>query len=432
MAIYSTESVHISLLLVILLVNLFLVPITADVSAAGLAAAEVLSAERRMSDKWFGSLTTLTLYDDFSDPANVARFEAVWDELKALFTLYHEAVKLEPGSDVSRINALACGESIEIGLPAAAVLEQALHIYESTDGRFDPTVHVMVDLWGFTPRFRSNAYTPAMPYDRELVDGRLPNPQPEMVEALLPLVGLDHFTIEMTESGARVTKCMPGVQIDGVTVEAGMDLGGAAKGHVLNEGLAILRGHGYEYGMLSLGGSSVGVLQRPGDESDYRVNVGGLVDRLPSATHSSVSLMAKDTTISTSNDQLRRRVADDIIYAHIIDPFTGWPMHTYAGIGPDERAGIFSATVVGKDGTVGDGLATAFCLMKPAEAIEWINEIGADFSVTLLAGKDGADRVEVITNERSMTILDARYEIASEMDSSGAIRYTGDLFQPEP
>lgn len=64
-------------------------------------------------------------------------------------------------------------------------------MYEKTNGLYDPSVYPLIDLWGFSPRFNSSSYTPVMPYDRLFVAGKLPLPDQEMIEALLPLVGLD-------------------------------------------------------------------------------------------------------------------------------------------------------------------------------------------------------------------------------------------------
>jgi len=54
--------------------------------------------------------------------------------------------------------------------------------------------------WGFSPRFNQNTYQPSMPYDRVYSNGHLPLPDPEHIDALLPLIGLSGIEMYLKDS----------------------------------------------------------------------------------------------------------------------------------------------------------------------------------------------------------------------------------------
>ena len=99
------------------------------------------------------------------------------------------------GSEIYTLNAQG---SADVSQETADLISAALTLSKATGGAFDPTVAPLVTLWGITTD------SPRVPQQTE-------------IDALLPLVGTEHVTLE----GTRVT----------LDEGCAMDLGGIAKGY---------------------------------------------------------------------------------------------------------------------------------------------------------------------------------------------------------
>ncbi|MGM0652529.1 MAG: FAD:protein FMN transferase, partial [Bacillota bacterium] len=72
--------------------------------------------------------------------------EAVFAEIERLEQLFSRGYE---ASDVSKVNAAAGLNPVEVSPEALYVIEQAVEFAELTEGSFDPTIAPLVDLWGF-------------------------------------------------------------------------------------------------------------------------------------------------------------------------------------------------------------------------------------------------------------------------------------------
>ena len=79
-----------------------------------------------------------------------------------------------------------------------------------------------------------------------------------------------------------------------------------------------------------------------------------------------------------------------------------------------------------------DALTTALCLMDLPDLLDFINGGADGREVMLVCYRDGCDRYEVVTNlaPSRVELLDPAYVLASRIDSSGEVVYTGTLFDP--
>ena len=95
-----------------------------------------------------------------------------------------------------------------------------------------------------------------------------------------------------------------------------------------------------------------------------------------------------------------------------------------------EQKGAASITLLSANAARSDALTTALCLMGPAGAIEYINTHLREQSVAFVLYRADTDVYEVVTNvpQEELTLLDAAYTLASEVDSEGRIVYTGTMF----
>ena len=394
------------------------------------AAAESLSGKSKVTTAYFGTVCSLVVFDDFSQPAAEQRFQAVWRELKALLAEIESAVSVSiESSDIARFNALSCGESVEIATHTANILQIAKRAWADTGGLYDPCVFPLVDLWGFSPRFGELGAA-------EPLSESYP-PEESYIRAFAELA--DFSGVRLSGGGEepwRLEKAIPAVTVNGQTYEAQLDLGGIAKGYAADACTALMRERGYEYGYFSCGGSSLSLLSgREGEEREFLLGM-KKPRGLEGGDISYITVPAARCGLSTSGDYDHCRLADGVRYCHIIDPAGGWPANTPAADGA--QRGVATATVIGEDAAYTDCLSTALCLMGPKDALAFINEKLGGYRVALVFYDSREAYCEVVTNlpAGSFTIDDDAYRLAGQADEQGQLRYTGtifaDLFTDEP
>lgn len=132
------------------------------------------------------------------------------------------------GSEIYTLNAQG---SADVSQETADLISAALTLSQATGGAFDPTVAPLVTLWGITTD------SPRVPQQTE-------------IDALLPLVGTEHVTLE----GTRVT----------LDEGCAMDLGGIAKGYASDRLADIFAQYGVDSALVSLGATCTPGEQSPG------------------------------------------------------------------------------------------------------------------------------------------------------------------------
>lgn len=391
----------------------------------------------RQTTDYFGTVSALFLYVDASDPNGLDRFLDTWAAVKEILARIEADVSLSvPDSDIARFNQLSYGQQIAVSNHTATILRTAKDVYENTGGLFDPTIFPLVDLWGFSPRFNVNNYTPVLPYDRDWQDGKLPMPDLAYIESLTALVDFSGVLLSGSEAeGYTLTKNIPSVTIDGYTYQAQLDLGAVAKGYAADCVLELLKERGYEYGHFVCGGSSMAILKN-GSESaqasgtaEYALGI-----RKPRAGASKetsfMSISAQNVALSSSGDYSHNVIYDDVLYCHIIDPRTGYPINTLAS---GTQKGIAAVTLLCGNAAYADAITTALCVMGPLDAIRYANEHLSDVDLAMVFYSKVTQTYEVVTNieEDRYKITDDAYLPVSETDARGAILYLGDLFSED-
>lgn len=258
-------------------------------------------------------------------------------------------------SELSRLNH--DGETTLSEL-TAELLSEAVSLSARTDGSFDPTVYPLVKCWGFT----ESAY-------------RVPS-APEL-QALLPYVGIDKVTL----SGKEVALA------DGVA----LDFGGIAKGFAA-EKLAERLEAANTPALLILGGNIQTVGNKP-DGTPWSI---GISD--PNAPEQSAATITFHGSMAlvTSGGYQRYFEADGILYHHIIDPKTGYPVDN----------SLASVTILAKSGTLADAFSTALYVMGFDEGVRFWQE-SDDFEVVWIL-KNG----KIIATEGAAPLLsDCSFEV---------------------
>jgi thiamine biosynthesis lipoprotein len=226
-----------------------------------------------------------------------------------------------PSSEVRRLSAVSRGRRVAIGRDLCTVLGRALELARRSDGAFDPTMGAYVALW------REARRTHALPTREALASAA-------------------------QRSGWRKVRldgprCRVGFDVGGMQ----LDLGGIAKGYILDQGLAALKRRGVTRAMLEAGGDIV-----VGDAPPGGLGWTIAVPHADSALVARANALVRGA-VATSGDTEQSVTIDGTRYAHIIDPRTG--------LGITSRA---LATVVAPDGMTADGLATALTVLAPEVA----------------------------------------------------------------
>lgn len=383
------------------------------------------ASKSKQTGDYFGTASILCLYGDFEDIEAQAAFEQTWSEVKEILEQVEAAVAVDrPDSDVARFNELEFGESTPVGTHTAQILSTARQVWMDTDGAYDPTVYPLVDLWAFTPRFNTNMYTPTMPYDRAREDGGIPLPEESYIQAFRDLVDFGGVVLSGNEEeGYTLEKNIPPVTVDGEVYQAKLDLGGIAKGYAVDLVMELLKEEGWEYGYFSCGSSSIGMMKNGSAKAQEEGTAAfSLGIRKPRATEEEgtayAAIAVQDACISSSGDYEHSYIQDGVLYCHMIDPETGWPMNTPAEDGV--QSGLSTVTLIGGTAAYNDAMTTALCIMGTERAEAYCEERLKEYQRMFVTYEAGSEQYGVWTNipEEQYWIQDPAYIPQKQADST--------------
>lgn len=150
-----------------------------------------------------------------------------------------------------------------------------------------------------------------------------------------------------------------------------IDLGGIAKGYILDEIINILSNYDIEYGLINLGGtihiigkSYVGI-RNPFNPLNNNINDDYVL-----------KVKLDNNSIVTSGIYEQQYIYNDISYNHIINPKTGYPVNN----------NLLSISLIGNNATKLDCYATALFNMELSDGLKLIYEEGID---AIIIFKDG-------------------------------------------
>jgi thiamine biosynthesis lipoprotein len=249
--------------------------------------------------------------------------EQVFDEAHRIDQLMSTYIE---ESRISDINRRAADEPVPAGGELFDLIRRSLDISVLTLGAFDVTYESVGQHYNFRNRRRPDAETVAE--ERKLISWKF--------------VELDQAagTVSFREQGVRI------------------NLGGIAKGYVVERGANILRVNGVEHGIVTAGGDS----RLIGDRRGQPWMVGIRDPRKDGQVAISVPL--EDEAISTSGDYERYFEEDGVRYHHILQPSTGAP-----------ASGVHSATVFGPDAVFTDALSTSVFVMGVDKGLRLIGSL---------------------------------------------------------
>lgn len=242
-------------------------------------------------------------------------------------------------SEISVFNSLPAHQPMRLSPPLHQFLQDVDHYVALTEGRFDPTVGPLVDLWRTS-----------------LDQSRIPSAAAR--ESIQEQIGWQQLEIGLETISKKTAQC-------------GLSLSGVAKGHCVDMLVETLKQEGYPNVYVEWGGEIRCNGEHPEGRS-WSVFVSKLGDSDPNNALAIVAL--NNSAIATSGDYLQQwRVLDDTFeprtYSHIINPATGIPIEVKPGR-------IASATVMAPTCALADALATAAMLFDSIEeAQQWTQKI---------------------------------------------------------
>jgi FAD:protein FMN transferase len=271
------------------------------------------------------------------NPGPTAQIMAASNALDLVHPLEAQLTVYRPESEMSRLNARAAGEAVEVETRLFELLLLARDISAETAGAFDPTSGPLIALWRSC---RS--------------EGRIPTE--EEIAAALVRTGMRHVQFDADRRTVRFD--LPGVELN---------LGAIGKGHAVDRAAASLVEEGLENWLLHGGFSSV--LARGDHFGHGGWPVGIRNPLLPQERLGTILLKNRSLSTSGSNVQYFRHGGKR--YGHILDPRTGWPAEQ-----------LLSVTVLAPTAAAGDALSTAFFVGGVENSLRYCDnhpEIGAIF-----------------------------------------------------
>lgn len=202
----------------------------------------------------------------------------------------------------------------------ATVIAKALKLCESSDGALDITIRPLAALWGI----------------EEKTEEEFTVPGEEDISSVLDDIGYDNVHL----NGNTIT-------IDNGAVM--LDLGAVGKGYALDYAKEILDDYsGLSGAIISVGGSVLVMGGKP-DGKPWRIGIRNPKGAMNEMLCYIEILSGSSMCISTSGNYEKYIQKDGVMYHHILDSVTGYPVDTE----------LTSVTVVCEDGLYSDGLSTA-------------------------------------------------------------------------
>ena len=261
-----------------------------------------------------GTVVRVELWEEQETAAHAA-LSAVMDEMHRIDA---SMSPFKPDSELSRINREAAQRPVPISQEMFDLIMRSLEFSKLSEGAFDITFSSVGYLYDYRAHVK--------PSDAEIAKA-------------LPGVNYRHLRLDRKKRTIHFAR--PGVRID---------LGGIAKGHAVDNGIALLKKRGITNAIVTAGGDSRLLGDRRG--RPWQVGI-----RDPRQSNAVVAVLPlADVAISTSGDYERYFEEDGVRHHHIINPKTG-----------KSANGIRSVTVIGPDGVTTEGL-TKSVFVRGAQA----------------------------------------------------------------
>lgn len=290
----------------------------------------------RRSVPMMGTLAELTVVH----PDERLAQHAIDAAIRELHRIERMMTRFSGDSDIGRANIGAAHDGVRVSAETAAVLTRALEWAGASEGRFDPALGSVVELWDVATRHEP--------------------PTPGAVHPLAARALWRRVDLATDRGGGRV-------RFEDAAVR--LDLGGIAKGYAVDRAVAALRAADVEDALVNVGGDLFALGRAP-DGEPWRIGVRSPHDGRAIAATLSVSEQA----VATSGDYAQFFRWRGERYHHLMDPETAAP----------RRGGAPSLTVCADCCLDADAAATAAFGLAELAATRVVQRLAPSATVTVL------------------------------------------------
>lgn len=310
-------------------------------SLLGFIPGMALRAEERLDRFEFlqirmGIPVTIVVYAPDRSTANEAT-NAAYSRIKEIDRSMSD---YDPDSELMQLCASSRpSQAVPVGEDLWTVLLQSQTLWKESEGAFDVSVGPVVKLWRTARR-------------KKVL------PQQEAIDAARDRIGFQHVILDPERRTVSFAKS--GMQLD---------LGAIAKGYAADAAIKTLHQRGITRALVEAGGD-ITVADPPPGQPGWRIELERLT---PDRQGKPVVLVLANAAVATSGDTYQFVEIDGIRYSHLIDPKTGLGLTTPG-----------SVTVIARDGTLADGLASAVSVLGPDRGLELAKRFQAETYVMQL------------------------------------------------
>ncbi len=235
----------------------------------------------------------------------------------------------DPNSQTSQINRNAGIKPVSVAVELFSLIERSIQISKITEGAFDISYAAMDRLWKF--------------------DGNMSEkPSEESIKKSIALVGFEQIQLDRATNSVYLKK-------------RGMKIGFGAigKGYAADKAKELLMSRGVTAGIINASGD-LNAWGTQSDGSDWIVGITNPLNRDKMFSW----LPIKNRAVVTSGDYEKYVVFDNVRYAHIINPKTGYP-----------TTGVKSVSIFAPKAELADALATAVFVMGVDSGLYFIDQL---------------------------------------------------------
>ncbi len=272
---------------------------------------------------------SLVADDDIEEEQLKAAIENVLDQVNRQMSTYQQ------DSEITSFNQSNSTQWFSVSSDFAVVTAKAKQIYEQTQGRFDPTLGPLIDLWSFGA-------------DKKPVK----TPSESEITQVAELFGGNKLDVRLDPAALKKS-----------ITDLRLDLSAIAKGFAVDKLAQLLETYQITNFLVDIGGE-LSARGRNLDGQLWRVGIEKPDPALNESIQQVVSITHK--SIATSGSYRNFFEEDGVRYSHIIDPLTFRPIEHK----------LVSVSVIADDCMSADGYATALMVLGPEYGYEFALQYG--------------------------------------------------------
>ncbi len=237
-----------------------------------------------------------------------------------------------PSSEISHINKAAGDFPVKVTAGTFNLIDSSLGFAKESSGAFNPVMGSLVSLWNITA---FDSIKDSLPSPVQVEEAR------KKTDYLKVKLDAEKQSVYLTDKGMI------------------LDLGGIAKGWAADELISLISGAGIPYAIINLGGNIYAYGEKANGE---QWNI-GIKNPFDSNASPVISIKTDSTSIVTSGVYERFFVKDGVMYHHILDMNTGYPVQN----------GLVSVTIVHSSSMTADALSTMVFALGKKKGLEYLN-----------------------------------------------------------